>query len=81
VYRKVLITKKVAQNHGRAAASAIAGKPVPFDKTPIFWSSQGAQLRYVGHGGGYDDIFIKGNPDEMKVSDVGVSRHLLSICT
>lgn len=58
---------QVAQNHGRAVASGIAGNPAPFDKVPIFWSAQGQQLRYAGYGVGYDDVFIKGDPNELKV--------------
>ncbi|KAL5504066.1 AIF1 [Sanghuangporus vaninii] len=56
----------VASNHGRAVGRAIAGKPEPFAKIPIFWSAQGQQLRYCGLGHSYDDIFIKGNPSELK---------------
>jgi len=56
----------VANNHGRAVGKTIAGSPQPFKKVPIFWSAQGQQLRYCGIGAGYDDIIIKGNPDEMK---------------
>ncbi|KIM84275.1 hypothetical protein PILCRDRAFT_818616 [Piloderma croceum F 1598] len=58
----------VAGNHGRAVGRTIAGgKPLlAFEKVPIFWSAQGQQLRYCGSGFGYDDIIIKGNPDEMK---------------
>jgi hypothetical protein len=29
---------------------------------------EGQQLRYCGNGVGYDDVIIKGNPDDMKVS-------------
>ncbi|KAH7339741.1 flavoprotein [Rhizoctonia solani] len=56
----------VANNHGRAVGKTIAGSPQPFKKVPIFWSAQGQQLRYCGIGSGYDDIIIKGNPEEMK---------------
>ncbi|KAG8746964.1 hypothetical protein FRC10_002763 [Ceratobasidium sp. 414] len=56
----------VANNHGRAVGKTIAGSPQPFNKVPIFWSAQGQQLRYCGIGIGYDDVIIKGNPDEMK---------------
>ncbi|KAG9088725.1 hypothetical protein FRC06_001902 [Ceratobasidium sp. 370] len=56
----------VANNHGRAVGKTIAGSPQPFNKVPIFWSAQGQQLRYCGIGTGFDDIIIKGNPDEMK---------------
>lgn len=58
----------VAQNHGRAAAAHIAGLPStgPFDKTPVFWSAQGQQLRYVGHAAEYDDVYIQGDADALK---------------
>ncbi|CAE6511221.1 unnamed protein product [Rhizoctonia solani] len=56
----------VANNHGRAVGKTISGSPQPFKKVPIFWSAQGQQLRYCGIGIGYDDIIIKGNPEEMK---------------
>jgi NADPH-dependent 2,4-dienoyl-CoA reductase/sulfur reductase-like enzyme/nitrite reductase/ring-hydroxylating ferredoxin subunit len=58
----------VAGNHGRAVGRTIAGgkEPLPFQKIPIFWSAQGQQLRYCGSGFGYDDVIIKGNPDDMK---------------
>jgi len=58
----------VAGNHGRAIGRTIAGvkPPLPFEKVPIFWSAQGQQLRYCGSGFGYDEVIIKGNPDDMK---------------
>ncbi|CAE7206097.1 unnamed protein product [Rhizoctonia solani] len=56
----------VANNHARAVGKTISGSPQPFKKVPIFWSAQGQQLRYCGIGTGYDDIIIKGNPEEMK---------------
>ncbi|EJD06730.1 flavo protein [Fomitiporia mediterranea MF3/22] len=55
----------VASNHGRAVGRAIAGKPEPFAKIPIFWSAQGQQLRYCGLGHSYDDAFVQGNPAEL----------------
>ena len=58
----------VAQNAGRAAAAHIVdskAKPKPF--IPIFWSALNSQLRYCGNTvGGYDDIVIKGQPEEAK---------------
>ncbi|ELU42680.1 flavoprotein [Rhizoctonia solani AG-1 IA] len=61
---------QVANNHGRAVGKTIAGSPQPFKKVPIFWSAlvEGQQLRYCGIGAGHEDVIIKGNPDEMKVS-------------
>jgi len=58
----------VAGNHGRSVASSIAGKSEPYNKTAIFWSAQGAQLRYVGssRSSQYETVHIDGNPDEKK---------------
>ncbi|GLB40497.1 putative rieske [2Fe-2S] domain containing protein [Lyophyllum shimeji] len=56
----------VAGNQGRSVGKTIGGSPQPFVKIPIFWSAQGQQLRYCGVGHQYDDIVVKGNPDEMK---------------
>ncbi|KAJ6577382.1 hypothetical protein B0H19DRAFT_1119576 [Mycena capillaripes] len=56
----------VAGNQGRAVGKTIAGSAQPFLKVPIFWSAQGQNIRYCGIGNGYDDIFIKGNVDELK---------------
>ncbi|OAX37776.1 hypothetical protein K503DRAFT_800988 [Rhizopogon vinicolor AM-OR11-026] len=64
----------VAGNHGRAVGKTISGDPQPFVKVPIFWSAQGQQLRYCGLGAGYDDIIIRGNPDEMKFIAYYVNR-------
>ena len=66
----------VAQNAGRSVGRAIAkpnskgsnsSGPTPATKQfiPVFWSALGAQLRYCGHTPkGYDDVVIKGKPDE-----------------
>ncbi|EPS30927.1 hypothetical protein PDE_05880 [Penicillium oxalicum 114-2] len=64
----------VAQNMGRGVARAIVHArrsplsslpPKPF--IPVFWSALGAQLRYCGNTvNGYDDIVIKGQPEEAK---------------
>lgn len=57
----------VASNHGRATAEHIAGgeSKDPFSKQPIFWSALGSQLRYVGNGKGFDEVFVDGKPEEM----------------
>ncbi|KAG8899485.1 hypothetical protein FRB99_006690 [Tulasnella sp. 403] len=60
----------VASNHGRAVGKTIGRREdklaAGFAKVPIFWSAQGQQLRYCGVGEGWDDVIIRGNPDEMK---------------
>lgn len=40
---------------------------IRFKLTHFHNCSEGQQLRYCGSGFGYDDIIIKGNPDDMKV--------------
>ncbi|KAI9635272.1 uncharacterized protein MKK02DRAFT_25715 [Dioszegia hungarica] len=60
----------VAGQHGREAAHNIA-KPndlVKYDKIPVFWSSVGKGLRYVGTGGGFDDSYTDGSIDELKAN-------------
>ncbi|POS82699.1 hypothetical protein EPUL_006315 [Erysiphe pulchra] len=58
----------VAQNAGRiAAAHIVSSNAVPTTFIPIFWSALGSQLRYCGNScNGWDDIIIKGQPDELK---------------
>jgi len=60
----------VAQNAGRSVALTLA-KPSSSSTAsnkqfiPVFWSALGAQLRYCGNTvNGYDDVIIKGKPDE-----------------
>jgi len=64
----------VAQNAGRAVGRAIIhARHSPLSSLPrkpfipIFWSALGAQLRYCGNTvGGYDDMVLKGEPENGK---------------
>ncbi|OWZ64959.1 hypothetical protein AYX14_02737 [Cryptococcus neoformans] len=58
----------VASNHGREVAHNITHpeNPVSYTKVPIFWSSIGKGLRYLGTGAGYDDMYVDGNFKEFK---------------
>ncbi|KAJ6084516.1 Apoptosis-inducing factor 1 [Penicillium sp. IBT 16267x] len=64
----------VAQNAGRAVGRAIVhARHSPLSSLPrkpfipIFWSALGAQLRYCGNTvGGYDDMVLKGEPENAK---------------
>lgn len=49
-----------------------------YTKVPIFWSSIGKGLRYLGTGAGYDDMFVDGNFKELKVCNVPFSEDWLS---
>jgi 3-phenylpropionate/trans-cinnamate dioxygenase ferredoxin reductase subunit len=51
-----------AIEQGRIAASAICGKPVPYNSVPWFWSDQyDLKLQMVGISQGYDRIVIRGD--------------------
>ena len=59
----------VAGNQGRMAAHNIA-KPkdqLVYDKVPVFWSSIGNGIRYLGTGEGFDDVYTDGDVKELKV--------------
>lgn len=58
----------VAGNMGREAAYNIThpDAPTTFDKVPVFWSSVGKGLRYVGTGAGYDEIYTDGDAAGLK---------------
>ncbi|ORY32308.1 hypothetical protein BCR39DRAFT_523859 [Naematelia encephala] len=58
----------VAGNQGREVAHNIArpNDKVAYTKIPIFWSSIGKGLRYLGSGAGFDEVYTDGNVDELK---------------
>ncbi|WWC58706.1 uncharacterized protein I303_101250 [Kwoniella dejecticola CBS 10117] len=58
----------VAGNHGREVAHNIThpNDQVAYTKVPIFWSSIGKGLRYLGTGAGFDDSWTDGSIDELK---------------
>ncbi|MGH8443624.1 MAG: NAD(P)/FAD-dependent oxidoreductase [Solimonas sp.] len=50
-----------AMEQGRVAAAAIAGKPVPYNAVPWFWSDQyELKLQMVGLSQGYEQLVIRG---------------------
>lgn len=59
----------VAGNHGRHVAQTIANpdKPVAYEQVPIFWSSVGKGLRYIGSGAKFEQSYLDGSADELKV--------------
>lgn len=74
----------VASNHGRAVAHTITVGPAAFDKIAIFWSAQGQQLRYCGNGRSkeWEDVFIEGNPDELKfVAYYSVGNEVVAVAS
>lgn len=57
----------VASNHGREIGRTIAtGRPRVFAHVPVFWSGLVSTLRYVGHGAGFDQVHVTGEPDEAE---------------
>ena len=56
-----------AIEQGKLAAAAILGKPRPPEDCPWFWSDQyDLKLQIAGLNQGYDQIVVRGNPDERK---------------
>jgi 3-phenylpropionate/trans-cinnamate dioxygenase ferredoxin reductase subunit len=52
-----------AQNQGIAAGRAMAGVREPYAPVLFFWSDQYEHtLQYVGHGGGEDEVVLRGDP-------------------
>lgn len=56
----------VAGNHGRHVASTISGKPSRYAQVPVFWSSVGKGLRYIGSGEEVAQSWLDGSADELK---------------
>lgn len=53
---------RTAQQQGRIAAHNMAGKTVPYDSVPFFWTRQfDAGLMYVGHAESWDEIIFHGD--------------------
>ena len=54
-----------ATDQAKTAAATICGTPKPYNALPWFWSDQfDLKLQIAGLSGGYDDIVLRGNPDE-----------------
>jgi hypothetical protein len=66
----------ILNGQGRFAAHNIAkpDEPVKYDKVPIFWSSVGKGLRYLGTGAGFDETYTDGDVAELKVSYTSVQQ-------
>ena len=56
-----------AIEQGKLAAAAILGKPRPAEDCPWFWSDQyDLKLQIAGLSQGYDEIVVRGNPEDRK---------------
>lgn len=56
-----------AIEQGKLAAAAIMGKPRPTEDCPWFWSDQfDLKLQIAGLSTGYDDVVVRGNPEDRK---------------
>lgn len=64
-YRVRLESVQNAIEQAKAAASNLIGAPRPYDEVPWFWSDQyELKLQIAGLSRGYDEIAIRGRPDE-----------------
>lgn len=72
---------RVAQQHGRVAASVMAGHNETFDSVPFFWTQHyGVRYEYLGHAEKWDDIDIIGSPDKDKfVALYGLKGKLVAV--
>jgi apoptosis-inducing factor 3 len=53
---------RLAEQHGRAAARAMAGRGAPFAAVPFFWTQHfDLELGYAGAGRGWEDVHIVGD--------------------
>lgn len=56
-----------AANQAGAAAKSMLGSPEPYDPVLYFWSDQyDLNIQYLGHAIEWDEIAVRGNPDEEK---------------
>jgi len=54
-----------ATDMAKTAAGHLCGKGKPYDTLPWFWSDQfDLKLQIAGLSGGYDDVILRGNPNE-----------------
>ena len=54
-----------ADNQGKAAARSMLGRGEPYAPTLYFWSDQyDLSLEYAGHATHWDQIVLRGNPDQ-----------------
>jgi 3-phenylpropionate/trans-cinnamate dioxygenase ferredoxin reductase subunit len=53
-----------ALEQGKTAAASICGKDKPYAQVPWFWSDQyDLKLQIVGLSGGYDEVVVRGDPE------------------
>jgi NADPH-dependent 2,4-dienoyl-CoA reductase/sulfur reductase-like enzyme len=53
---------RLAQQHGRIAAAAMAGKDVSFESVPFFWTRQfGVSLMVAGCAAEWDEVMMTGD--------------------
>ena len=58
-----------AVDQGRCAADRLAGRPMPYEKVPWFWSDQGdLKLQIAGITTGHDNSVLRGNPADRSFS-------------
>ncbi|QJW87878.1 FAD-dependent oxidoreductase [Spirosoma taeanense] len=55
---------KVAGQQGHIAGLNMAGKEIPYQDVPFFWTNQqGKRINYVGHADQFNEIIYDGNPE------------------
>ena len=73
---------RLAEQHGRAAARAMAGRGEPFTGVPFFWTKHfDLELGYAGAGRGWKEVVVMGDPKARDFTAFyAVGDRLLAAC-
>jgi 3-phenylpropionate/trans-cinnamate dioxygenase ferredoxin reductase subunit len=70
-----------ADNQGKAAARSMLGRGEPYAPTLYFWSDQyDLSLEYAGHATRWDQIILRGNPDQRSFSAFYLQEGRIKAC-
>jgi apoptosis-inducing factor 3 len=73
---------RLALQHGRSAASDIAGVGAPFTGVPFFWTQQyDVLLGFAGYGGGWESVALGGDiPGRDFIAYFCAGEHIRAVC-
>jgi NADPH-dependent 2,4-dienoyl-CoA reductase/sulfur reductase-like enzyme/nitrite reductase/ring-hydroxylating ferredoxin subunit len=73
---------RLAEQHGRAAARAMAGRGKPFAGVPFFWTQHfDLELGYAGVGRGWEEVIVAGDIGERDFTAFfATGERLLAAC-
>jgi apoptosis-inducing factor 3 len=69
---------RVAQQHGRVAATNIAGVATHYERVPYLWTSHyGKRFEYLGHAANWDRLHIDGDVEQRRFVALQIREHLV----